>query len=136
MTIQGTIAKLKRFGNKLKSIADAVDGFLSAFKFLGRVISLIGVIYTVYSTKLVFDKNTEIQHKTDTLKMKEVTIKVKMDSIKVAKAVCAKVIDDDPDTAKKYKKLAKVFYMKPIEVKGEKYMADSNSQHLLNILKK
>lgn len=101
-----TIDAIKKFFKKIKDLKDAIDGFLTAAKW---VLTISGLVYTWYSTKAIMNKNTEIQHKNDTLR-------VKTDSMRIAKNVCSKAMDDNQDTAIKYKKIAKVLYVKPKEV--------------------
>ena len=107
-----TISKLKKFFAWWKDLIDSIDKVLTAYKWLRAILSIAGLLSVgtnFFTVKKSMDKDVVIQQKND-------TIKVKTDSIITAKTVCTKAMDDNPDTAKKYKKLVKVFYMKPVIV--------------------
>ena len=126
-----TISTVKKFFQKVKSAKDAIDGFLTAFKW---ILTISGALYTYYSAKTMMNNSTEIQHKADTIKQVIKENKLKEDTIKIAKTICSKALDDNMDTASKYKKIAKVLYVKPIEVLG--FRKDSNNIKIINKLRK
>ena len=111
-----TANAFKKVFKSIAELIDSIDKYLTAYKWLRGLLSIGGLVslgvHPFMCTELN-TKDTEIMHTRDTLK-------VKSDSMRIAKTVCSKVISDNPDTVVKYKKLAKVIFVKPIEVRGVK----------------
>lgn len=91
---------------------DILGKFLERFKYTLTIIGLISTSLHTCTIKKIINQGTEIEHKNN-------TIKLKTDSITTAKIVCSKSIDENPDTAVKYKRIAKLFYVKPIVIKND-----------------
>ena len=111
-----TVNAFKKLFKNVAGFIDSIDKYLTAYKWLRGLLSILGLISVgihPFMYNKIKDKDIQIIHTRDTLK-------VKSDSILVAKTVCSKAIDDNIDTAVKYKKLAKVLFMKPIEISGGK----------------